>query len=309
MNYSEINGALLQGRDIDSSLVNKDESFYTYLLNNKVAFYYASCVSKNSTATELAIITRGKKYQDKYEKSLKVIQKVCDDNGFKYLLYKTHKYIPEMVDGDIDLMVSTDDFWPFMKAFKKLGFVVEEDEPGKGKCEKDGYCVIEPHTNISWRGGGQLNSNFIWQNQRHVAVAGLNVSTVSYEVEVVAIIAKMLYEPAYLDIYSLKSLDYFYKDAIDEELIFKNAPHGDLLKPILKFCKTVQRKKEHSNNMPIFLPNLMYLRLWTRNLHRVKNWKIYLLHITFFFYWKYRYLITKKLPFTHHHDWWGNVQK
>ena len=62
MNYKEINQAILEGRDIDETLVEKDGAFYKYLFNNKVAYYYSKHLSKRETIKEKWIINRGDFY-------------------------------------------------------------------------------------------------------------------------------------------------------------------------------------------------------------------------------------------------------
>src|SRR5690349_15376161 len=126
--FAAINKAILEGTDVPASTV-KDEAFYEYLLNNKVAFYYASELSAKRTPAEEKMLQKGREVHAKYIKSLQIITEICQAKGFDYMLYKTYKYIPEVVDGDIDLLVRAEDFEPFLQAFAARGFATEEDEP------------------------------------------------------------------------------------------------------------------------------------------------------------------------------------
>ena len=109
MNYEEINSAIMEDRDINYSLVEKTEEFYQYLFNNKVAYFYANNLSTVSNETEKWIISKGKELNEKYYKTIKEIKRICDKHNIEWVLYKTHKYIDEVVDGDIDLFVKKED--------------------------------------------------------------------------------------------------------------------------------------------------------------------------------------------------------
>ncbi|HJQ08777.1 MAG TPA: nucleotidyltransferase family protein [Candidatus Saccharimonadales bacterium] len=301
LDYAAVNKAILDGRDIDERVVSKNDDFYTYLLNNKVAYYYASVLSTRPTPAEARILEKGKYFQARYEKTMQLIQKVCSDNNIPYLLYKTHKYIPGMMDGDIDLLVSKEHFDRFLQYFTQLGFKTAEDEPGKGKCEHPDYCLIEPHTNVSWQGGEYLKDNLLWANPRQVSVGGQRYHTVSYEVEMLAVLSMILFSPEYLDLYSLKTMHYFDEQRMDKKTMLANSVHPKLTEEILIFYEKLV--VPYSKKMPLFLPNTTFTRLWTKHFLSQKNIKLYLLHLLFFFYWKYRYRLIDKLPFTHHHDW------
>lgn len=300
MNRPAINHALLAGVDVNSGDVVRDDKFYAYLLNNKVAHYYATQLSKQKTQRDIELAQSFDVYEEKFVKTLSLVDRICKKQGIEYLLYKTYRFVPEVVDGDIDLIVRKSDFQKFLDAFEDIGFDCIEDEPGKGKCEKDGYNVVEPHVNVSWRGGGYLKEDFLWSNTIDVKVGGLDVKNVSLEVEVVAIAAKILFEPAYLDIYSLKLLQYCYEQNVDRNHMLEATMRPDMLEEVLRYCESFLNRDIIRTKMPAFLPPGMFFRLWTRNCIQSKDYKIYLLHSLFYVYWRVRYMTVSKLPFTHH---------
>lgn len=297
MNYAEINKAILEGRDIDSALIKKDEKFYEYLFNNKVAFYYSKVLSKNTTQKEEWIIRRGTELNKKYFDTLKTLNDICLSNGIDFLLYKTHKHIPEVVDGDIDIFVKNEQFNTFMDVFRKNGFACIEDEPGKGKCEKDGCLVIEPHINISWRGGNYINENIIWENTKSIKVEdNFIVKSASNEVELVSLLGKVFFEPAYLDLYSIKQALKLVA-VVDNNLISKNIQFSQ---PFNELLDTIKKEEIYTpSKLPLFCNNNLYFKTWSKQTLKTGDFKLFLLHSLYFIYWKYRYLFLSKLPFIH----------
>lgn len=297
MNYKEINLAILENRDVDNKLVKKNERFYKYLSNNKVAYYYSKYLSKDQTEKEKWIIQRGEELNNKYIETLTFLEDICSINNIRFLLYKTHKYIPEVVDGDIDVFVKKEDFYKFMQVLEKEGFKCVEDEPGKGKCEKDNFLVIEPHINISWRQGEYTKEAFIWENTRKIKEdIFLQVEAASAEIELISLIGKVYFEPQYLDLYSRKTIRYFFEqDTINIQSILKNINFGEAFEYLVLKERSINIKKK----APFFMDPIHYLYYWWEQCRKNKNWKYFLLHIVYYVYWNFRYSLIDKLPFSH----------
>lgn len=287
LNYKEINSAILDGRDIDKSLVKKDEQFYQYLFNNKVAYYYASQLSKNKTEKEKWIIKRGNELNTQYIKTLEYVKDVCDKNNIPFILFKTHKVIPEVVDGDIDLIIHNEDFQKFLDVFAGLGFESIEDEPGKGKCFKEGFNVIEPHITISWRGNDYFDTELLWKYTKEEVINGKKYLISNNEIETFIAVAQLFYEPEYIDLYTMFKL----KD--DCELL-KQLPNSKQIQLLI-----TKIKNNRQQVFPIFAPIGLFATIWTKEFFISKNLKTYILHWIFYIYWSIRYKFINKLPFTH----------
>lgn len=286
MNYEEINTAILSGRDINDDLVTKDERFYQYLFNNKVAYFYAKHLSRHPNDKERWIVARGDELNAAYVKTLKKIVDVCGEHKIDFMVFKTHKFIPGVVDGDIDLIVSKNDFERFLILFRHHGFDCHEDEPGKGKCVKGGYLIIEPHVAVSWRGNSYSDEG-VWDDALEVEENGLRLLTMNPHKESIVRLQQSLYEPGYLTLYDICHLR-SYVPAIPEGFPASVASlYGKVATGVVVAAA------------PIFLDNLGFLRDWFIELGRQRNFKTYFLHIIFFFYWKLRYRVAKKLPFSH----------
>ena len=295
MNYQEINRAILEHRDINESLVRKDAVFYKYLLNNKVAYYYANNLSKNGNETERAIIERGREFTQKYLKTLEALVSLCKDNHIDFLLFKTHKYIDEVVDGDIDLLVKPEDFQRFLQVFSANGFDTEEDEPQKGKCEKEGLVEIEPHVNISWRTDTFLTSEYLWQNVSTIHYGTIEVKACSPEVELLAAAGEFYFSPEYIDLYRLKAAEQLLEDA-DLDLTIGDSKAQCLLNEYVALTKKVKEKCT-TRKLPYFFSSLSLLAAVHTSLSIPQIAEIIFKN----FYWKVRYAVIDKLPFTH--DW------
>ncbi|MCK5123108.1 MAG: hypothetical protein KAQ87_03095 [Candidatus Pacebacteria bacterium] len=300
MNYKEINKAILSDRDIDENLVKKDDKFYQYLFNNKVAYYYSKCLSKNQTEKEKWIIKRGEELNERYYKTLKLLKDICDKNNIDFLLYKTHKYIPEVVDGDIDLFVKEKDFQKFLDVFHGEGFKTEEDEPGKGKCEKDGYCITEPHINISWNENITLKENDVWNFTEIIKIKEINIEKTTKEMDIFSFFTDVFYGPNYVCLYKLLVFK-----QINQKKLFEISADKNIQGDLDKIVKQLQFDKTLNTKLPVFLDNFNYLKWWFKRIMQNKKlsqpfkFKI----LIYFFYWKYRYLLIDKLPFSHN---WEN---
>jgi len=291
MNYLEINKAILDGRDVDQAVVEKDDQFYKYLFNNKVAYYYSKYLSKNPNKKERWIIEKGEEINAQYVKTLSFLKEICDKNDISFLLYKTHKYIPEVVDGDIDIFVKKEDFHKFLRVIEGEGFKAVEDEPWKGKCVKKGYLIIEPHVSISWRNNVVLSPEYIWENPIGLDVDGIEVQNCSSAIELYGIVGELFFSPDYLDLLTIKKIAIF--------SIFELKELGDFGN-LIKLAYARMNLNKHSGlkkKAPFFNSTFF---VFFKLIGRVKFSEV--IEICFKnIFWKYRYLIINKLPFTH--DW------
>jgi hypothetical protein len=289
MNYKEINKAILNNQDIAEKLVEKDEAFYKYLFNNKVAYYYSKYLSTNKTEMERRIIKRGDELNEKYYKTVKLLKKICCTYNIGFLLFKTHKYIPEVVDGDIDIFVKEKDFKKFFDVFRNEGFTCVEDEPGKGKCMKDGFLLIEPHVDISWRNIVVLESECLWTKDIVIDIQGSHINSASLDIELYVIICELLFSPEYLDLLTIKKMFIF-----DTKSLVSEGKFGELIKKVYLLRNNIIKT---NNKAPFFMSTFLLFKFL---FGKIKYY--YIAEICFKnTYWKFRYYLLNKLPFTH--DW------
>jgi len=295
MNYKVINNAILNSRDLPKSFP-RDEEFYDYLLANNVAFYYSMYLSKEKSIMDKKIIEVGKNLNKKFFNTLKLIIKICKDKKIKFLLFKTYKYIPEAVDNDIDLFVKKKDFYSFMKALEKENFSCIENEPLKGICKKEGFCIIEPRVTLSFRGVTILDEKKIWKKTEIVNIAEIGVLKASLEVDLLHLLLSILYNPNYLKLYLL--------------LLYKKCDKNRLL--LLCLDKRIQQdlnfvlnhlitKNIEEKRLPLFMGNIEFSNWWYRRILPISDLSLYkkLRHVFCFFYIKYLYLFLNKLAFQH----------
>lgn len=294
MNYRDTNIALLTGDDVYDSFV-KDQDFYDYLLGNNVAYYYASNISTKKTVMDKKIIRVGNILNNKYIKTLELINTLCKENNIKFLLFKTYKYIPEVIDNDIDLLIKKKDFYHFMKVLQNQGFECIENEPLKGICKKDGFCTIEPRTNSSFHGLTIMDEHKLWEKYEIVNVGGMRILKVIKEFEIIHLLLSILYNPNYLRFYLL---------IIYRGCNVKNLHKTNLEKHVLADLKLVINDliKEgiEVKRFPLFLGNIKFISWWYKRilnsrLNRFTKFK----HLIYFFYLKYSYILFDKLIFIH----------
>lgn len=282
--YHEINTAIIAWRDIWSNIV-KDNNFYNYLLNNRVASYYCKNLSKIPNETEKSIITAWNTRNQIFYKTLSELDKICKDHNIDYLLYKTHKYFDEVIGGDIDIIIKDKDFDRFLEVFSSLWWDCVEDEKRKWKCEKNGFIVIEPHENISWNWLTFINKNELWNNLEIVDINWASYKKTSLEIEKLSIYFKILYWPEYLDLYDAKILNLESENLIKIDVNWIDTLKNRFLK-IEKFSSSAF--PIFPNSIEVFIYNLIFLL-------KYKQFnKMMFIHN---FYWKNRYKINWKLPF------------
>ena len=294
MHHKIINTAILFSKDIPTS-ISKDSKFYDYLLDNGVAYYYSAYLSKEKSIVDKKIIVAGNILNDKYMRTLEVINKICIEENIKFLLFKSYKYFHEVVDNDIDLFVQKKDFHNFIKAFEKEGFTCIEDENLKWECSKKSFCKIEPRVNSSFRRRLFLNEDKIWEKAEPLNINGMKIFKTTKEIDLFHLLLSILYTPSYLKLYLFKlfkesNIKKLYKLNLDEEI-------NQDIKYLLK--NLVENAEEKC--LPSFLGNINFTRWWFKRIFLSSDISLFkkFTLILFFFYSKYSYIYFNRLVFKH----------
>lgn len=295
MNYRTINTAILTGNDIPKSLA-RDSKFYEYLLDNSVAYYYSSNLSKEKKVMDKKIINAGSNLNNIYFKTLNLINKISKENKIKFLLFKTYKYVPEAVDNDIDLFIKGRDFFRFMKALEKEGFNCLENERLKGICTKEGFCNIEPRVNSEFHELVILNEKKIWDKIEQIKVGGIKVFKVTKEVDLLHLLLSVLYNPNYLKLYVLL----IYKDT-DIKNLYGLISDGKIKQDLALLIRKLITKNFEDKRFPLFIGDINFMIWWFKRIFPNSKLALYtrLKHILFFFYMKYSYILFNRLVFKH----------
>jgi hypothetical protein len=285
MNYKIINESIIKWVDVPSNII-KDNDFYNYLLDNRVAYYYCSQISTSKNSVEEKIIKAWDNRNAIFYKSLEKLDELCKKNNIEFLLYKTYKYYWEVIWWDIDIIVKKEDFYKILEVFDKEWWYTEEDEPWKWKCEKEWYITIEPHVTISWNWNNIISKDELWKNPTLVEVNGKTYKDVGLDKELLSIYMKVLYEPSYLDLY-------------DFLLIHNQNIWFEQIKKYITNSEERYMKKINNFNIywkfPLFLNSIDILSINLLNYFNRKffNKRMFIHNI----YWKNRYKINSKLPY------------
>lgn len=295
MDYKTINTAILTSRDVPKSVV-RDNKFYNYLLSNNVAYYYCSHLSKEKNIMDKKIIAAGNILDNKYIKTLKIINKLCKKNKMKFLLFKTYKYFSEAVDNDIDLFIREKDFDNFIKALEKEGFTCIVNESLKAICLKEGYCKIEPRVDSSIRGIFFLNEKKIWEKIELVNVDGMKIFKATKEIDLLYLLLSILYNPNYLKLYLLLLL----KNS-DRKKIYKLCLDRKINEDLKFLMRNLITRNVENKRFPLFIGNSSFIFWWCKRILPISKLpplsKVKL--IVFFFYSKYLFLFFNRLVFEH----------
>lgn len=296
MNYQKINNALVNSdRSINSYV--KNHTFYKYLLNNGLAYFFSKNISNKSNYIEQRLIKAGDHFENKFVKTLTLINRVCKKSNIKYLLFKTVKELNEVVDGDIDLFVKEKDFRKFISVMEIEGFRCIAEDHLKGSCIKKGYLKVEPRVDIAYHGMVVVPEKVIWKNSEKTKIDNMAILKTTKEIDVLHALLNIMYGPNYLKLYTL----IVYKMTTPNNLI--KLTKGFAKKDLNEIVHWIEANNEIKGKFPLFLENRRYLNWWQKRVFRSK--KIGILNklklISYFFYSKYLYLLTGKLVLTH--DW------
>lgn len=294
MNYKAINNTILNKVSLPQE-VRQDKEFYNYLLQNNVSYYFSKQLAKPKIDYDMKIITSGESLNERYLKTLKLIDTICKKNHIKCLLFKTYKYIPEVVDNDVDLIVRENDFYKFIAACKENDFDCTEESNLKYRCIKKGYCKIEPRVNAEIHGIEIINKETIWKNSEIFRVNGTKMKKASKEIDVAYQLLSILYNPKYLRLYLLK----VYRDIDKRKLV--NVTNKAIRRD-LHFLQVKLLDNDLSNKrFPLFMRNVNFVLWWNERIIPSSSMKFRakLKLLLYFFYSKYNYLIFNTLVFQH----------
>lgn len=273
---------------------------YKYLLNNGVAYSY--CLKKkNRNKIEKHILSKGKEFNDKFAKTIRLLNSLGEKYRIPFLVFKTYKYLPEAMDGDIDLIVHRKDFYNFLKMLTMEGFACIENEPLKAFCIKEGYTTIEPRVHASFHGIKILDEKELWTGQEGVKFAGVSFNKTAKEIDLCYLLLNTLYGPNYLKLYLYRIIE---KTGFTS--LYK-LPLPSTAATDLKFLENhFFTKKMDSRSFPLFLGNFAYFDWWVKRILPSKlTWFEKCKHLAFFAYMKARYKLTGRLVFAH--DWGVNI--
>lgn len=296
MDYKSINTAILTSQDVPES-IPRDDKFYDYLLDNNVAYYYCKYLSKEKTSMDKRIIKEGEIFNNKFFKTLKFVNKVSKEKNIKFLLFKTYKYIPEIVDGDIDIFVQKRDFYRFLKALENEGFICFENEHLKGFCKKDEYCNIEPRVNAAFHEEVLLNEKNIWEKVERVNVDEIEVLKVTKEIDLFYLLLEVLYRPSYVKLY----LFLLCKDNNTTKL-YQLSSEKNIHQDLKFLLRSFITGNVESKRFPLFMGDINFMIWWHKRIfsHPQLTLFVKVKHVLFFFYAKYGYFFFNKLVFRHY---------
>jgi len=302
MKYAKINEAIINNMEVPD-FVEKNGSFYDYLLKNNVAYYYSKKISKNQTERELEIIAKGDRLNHKFEKTLKLINQICNKHNVDFALHKTYKHVEEAVDGDIDCVIKEKDFHRFLDLLQKEGFKCEEDGLLKGCCEKKGYLKIEPRSTVSFHGLAFLSEDSVWENTETVNISGIEIKTTSQKFDALCLLFNCLYGPKYMRLYlRLLAKDFSLEDF--GEILGNAGFVDDRFTKDLNFIFENLVENSSKKKHPVFFGGFMFLTWWLKRIlfNRIFPLEKKLRHLVFFYYSKYKYMFFNKLHFEHRWD-------
>lgn len=298
-NLKTINNAVINGKRAEIPPGGLSET-YKYLLKNNVAYYY-STLSGNKNSKDKAIIASANVLNRRFEKTIKILTATSTKENIPFLLFKTYKYIPEAVDGDIDLFVKEKDFHGFLEALSREGFTCFENEPLKAICTKDGHCVIEPRVYSSFHSIKIVEQEEIWREPESVMLAGRRVGKVRKEIDLLHLLLNLLYGPNYLRLYLYKVTEAgSFRKMMEVKTAF------DVREDLNLIHKTFFSEKALSKKFPQFMGSSAFLKWWwKRFVPKSTSLKEKIKHPIFYFYMKYSYFFFNKLVFNH--NWEVNV--
>lgn len=295
MNYQKINAALI-ANDYYKLQSKSGEAFLNYLVSNNVAYSYVSQKKAALSASEEKIIEVGKMYSQKYLKTLRLLTLICAENKIDFSLFKTHKHIPEVVDGDIDCIVHKKDFSRFVDSIRSAGFETVLEDTYKGVCTKEGFCKVEPRANVTFHSLEVFGEEKIWEFTQDIKIEEFTTKTTSLEFDTVCLLLNTLYGPKYVSIYLYKLLQISSKNEI-AEILANTAYNIDMLFII----DQLENLPDLNYKFPYFYQNAQFSSWWLKRVMPIESFSFFtkLRILVFFYYCKYKYNFFNKLHFAH----------
>jgi hypothetical protein len=293
MNYKKTNLAVLQPQKGPSTEL-KGHKLHKYLLDNNIAYFYLTKKNEH-LKSDNKILAKGEALNRRYVKTLLLIDKISKENKIDCLLFKTHKYIEDVVDGDIDLIIKKGQLQKFIRKIEKSGFKCIQEEKFKYSCTKSGFSKIEPRVNVSYHGLMVIESKTVWSNTDYIQVKNRKIRKTLFEIDLVAQLLNVLYGPNYLKLYLYKISQRANFDVVE------NLVNNSVKEDIRLVKRELLQKKNLEKRFPIFLSNYSYMNWWREKI--LLSTKVKLLdkirHIVFFYYIKYKYTFFSKTHFKH----------
>lgn len=296
MNYNSIHNVLIFSRHISS--VIKNRQFYKYLLDNNVAYYYSQYISTKKNKYEKSIISAGEVLNNKYKNTVRLLKEICEKEKIDFLLFKTFKHIPEVVDGDIDIFIKEIDFSLFLVALEKRGFTCALEGTKKASCYKRGYSTIEPRTTISFHGNLIISESDIWKNTKEVVIDNMRLISTTEEIDIIFMFLNMFYGPNYIRLYT-----YLVFRKIDPKSLYDLVKNQEAAKDLNCSLEILSSSDILKRRFPVFPDNITFIKWWLKKIfmNSYVPFFIKIKHLLFFYYAKYGYVFLGRLPFRH--DW------
>jgi len=266
---------------------------YKYLIHNHLAYTYAIKVKKPNLV-EQSIILRGKYYQDMFYKTLTLILKAAAKTKTHPVLIKTLKWLGEVVDGDIDVIIAANEFNVFVEALSKVGFRVTFETKTKAVCKRLGFCKIEPRVSVDYAGQTLLNFEQADKNTKTIRHNGLKFRTTNPQVDNLMICLNIIYGPRYLRLYDYLQI---VKYGIFDSPFIPQTFYDD----IRHFPQLFESDHSITQKYPVFIPTTLYVLWWIRKILFLPTLSVWekIKKLLYLIYLRCVYIITDRLIYEH----------
>lgn len=288
--YFKLNKSILRKRISPKNISRSD---YIYLLRNGVG---QQLLEKLSSTLSDKIRGIDKLKSEKYIKTIELIARLCKEEKIDFIVFKTHKYYGEIPTGDLDLIVKKKDIKKIVSKLKKNGFLVINESEFKYECTKEGYSKIEPRYEVEFHSIKPFDTSKVWKNSITKYYKNIKFKVTDIHFETAYNIMVAFYGPRYINLYQAK----LYQKASTEGMASYLKSTRDI-EDLRKIKDDLLKEGNFNNKFPIFLSDILYLKLWVERVLLSNQFAIFdkAKHIIFFFYIKYKYLFFDRLEFDH----------
>lgn len=260
MNYSFINKSILFDKEIEVKNV-EETTLYRYLINNSVAFFFYKNIRKNRGNLDSAIEEKVGIFQERYYRTLRLLYEISSKKNFDFILFKTYKHIPEVVDGDIDIFIKKEDFDNWVAALEKLGFNTEMVGQNKVECTKETYNKVEPRVSLEFNEFVVFDESKVWTYYENKEVGDLPLKITTLEFDVVYHLLNLFLGPNYFKLYAFKL--YLLSDKKKLEIVVEEVKDFKVRGFIKRFINTTLESKRVARRKFPITPSLSnYLKWW-----------------------------------------------
>ena len=204
---------------------------------------------------------------------------------------------------DIDVLVKSYEYEKFISVLRSIGYKKYSHDRSLGgrikglqkNLVKKGRVKIDLHRDFSWRRDRHLDSNLIWSNIDRKKIFGYVINVPSEEYDAFLVLINVIFEKTYLTQGELNKIWPNLDKIGHSTILYEQARIYGWNFTLEKFLEWAGTKKTSVKVFPVFIPITLVILSYLEKI--VKKRTFHPISILYYFYFRSRYFINKRLPY------------